>query len=292
MNLHALRIFKVVAEFESVTKAANYLCLSQPAVTIQIRHLEKELDVALLQTRGRGIQLTEIGKVLAKEADKLFSLEASIEEKIKDAKKQLTEKIVIASTYLPSSFLLPTYIAKFKAENSNTQIILQTGNSTDTIHKLLNYKADVGIIVSENINEPQLSIQHWKDIEFYFITHPEHALADQLVSIKDVVTYPFVLREKGSSTRELLEAICLTQGVPAPEEGLVFDGLMESVQAILSGYGIMLAPSIAVEQYLVSNQLRRIYINELQIMRPVYICTRQNNSPNANTETFINTLLM
>ncbi|MER2237696.1 MAG: LysR family transcriptional regulator [Psychrobacillus sp.] len=78
MNLHALRIFKVVAEFESVTKAANYLCLSQPAVTIQIRHLEKELDVALLQTRGRGIQLTEIGKVLAKEADKLFSLEASI----------------------------------------------------------------------------------------------------------------------------------------------------------------------------------------------------------------------
>lgn len=72
MNLHALRIFKTVAEFENVTKASEYLCLSQPAVTIQIRHLEKELDVTLIQSKGRGIQLTKVGRILAKEAENLF----------------------------------------------------------------------------------------------------------------------------------------------------------------------------------------------------------------------------
>lgn len=291
MNLHALRIFKTVADFRSVTKAAELLRLSQPAVTIQIRQLEKELDVKLVVSKGRGIQLTEVGEIVAEEANRLFALEASIEAKFADVKKQAAAKITIASTYLPSTFLLPPFFAKYKAKNSDAQIILQTGNSTDMLHNLQNYKADIGVIVSETINEPNIHSKHWLDIEFYFVTHPNHELANKKVDLQEVVKYPFILREEGSSTRTLLNSLCLTKCVPPPVEGLIFGGLVESIHAILAGYGIMLAPSIAVESYLANKQLCQIYINELQIIRPVYLCTRINDPYKAHHEAFINSLL-
>lgn len=291
MNLHALRIFKTVAEYGNVTKAAKYLCLSQPAVTIQIRHLEKELEVTLIQSKGRGIQLTEVGWILAKEAENLFSLEASIETKIENIKKQAAATIVIASTYLPSTFLLPPFISKYKAANEHIQFALQSGNTKNMIHHLLNYKADVGIIVSENIDETNIVSKHWKDIEFYFITHPKHNLANKEVTLDDLVQYSFVMREEGSSTKSLLQSICHTQGVRFPKIGLVFNGLTESIQSVLSGYGIMLAPSIAVERYLDTNQLQRIYVKNLRIIRPIYICTRLNMQPNTSSEMFIDFLL-
>lgn len=291
MNLHALRIFKTVAAFENVTKAAEYLCLSQPAVTIQIRHLEKELDVTLIQSKGRGIQLTEVGRILAKEAENLFSLETSIETKIKTIKKQEAEKIVIASTYLPATALLPPFISKYKAENEHIQFILQSGNTKDMLHSLLNYKADFGLIVSENIADPNIVSEHWRDIEFYFVTHPKHPLANLEVTLDKLVQYSFVMREEGSSTKKLFQSICFNHGVRFPEIGLVFNGLTESIQAVLSGYGIMLAPSVTVESYLNSNQLQRIYVKNLQIVRPVYICTRLNMQPNFNSDLFRDFLL-
>ncbi|WP_431808434.1 LysR family transcriptional regulator [Lysinibacillus sphaericus] len=291
MNLHALRIFKTVAEFENVTKAAEYLCLSQPAVTIQIRHLEKELDVTLIQSKGRGIQLTKVGRILAKEAENLFSLETSIETKIANIKKQAAETIVIASTYLPATAILPPFISKYKDENEHIQFVLQSGNTKDMIHNLLNYKADIGIIVTENIDESNIVSKHWKDIEFYFVTHPKHKLANKEVTLDELVQYSFVMREEGSSTRKLFQSICHTQGVPFPKIGLVFNGLTESVQAVLSGYGITLSPSIAVERYLDTNQLQRIYVKNIEIIRPVHVCTRLNMQPNTSSELFLDFLL-
>ncbi|WP_320940426.1 LysR family transcriptional regulator, partial [Lysinibacillus capsici] len=78
MNLHALRLFTKVAELNSVSKAAQTLMISQPAVTIQIRNLEKELGLTLLEAKGRGISLTQNGTFLYKQAQRLFDLETDI----------------------------------------------------------------------------------------------------------------------------------------------------------------------------------------------------------------------
>ncbi|WP_409368596.1 LysR family transcriptional regulator [Lysinibacillus sp. 38-6] len=83
MNLHALRIFTKVADLGSITAAANDLLLSQPAVTIQIRNLEKELGLKLTESKGRGIQLTEEGRFVYEQGLRLFHLEAQIEDKLK-----------------------------------------------------------------------------------------------------------------------------------------------------------------------------------------------------------------
>ncbi|GAA0135488.1 hypothetical protein YSY43_23280 [Paenibacillus sp. YSY-4.3] len=79
MNLHALRIFNEVASLGSVTRAAEKLLLSQPAVTAQLRNLENEMGMKMITSNGRGVQLTEAGERLAARSNQLFSLEAEIE---------------------------------------------------------------------------------------------------------------------------------------------------------------------------------------------------------------------
>ncbi|WP_249661836.1 LysR family transcriptional regulator, partial [Lysinibacillus fusiformis] len=86
MNLHCLRLFTNVAEHNSVCKAAQTLMISQPAVTIQIRNLEKELGLTLIESKGRGIALTPNGTFLYKQAQRLFDLEIDIEYKIEQLK--------------------------------------------------------------------------------------------------------------------------------------------------------------------------------------------------------------
>ncbi len=87
MNLHALRIYCSVASKKSVTEAAKALLISQPAVTMQIRNLEKETGLTLMVPKGRGIELTEAGEFLFKQAERLFDMEADIEKNWNNTKR-------------------------------------------------------------------------------------------------------------------------------------------------------------------------------------------------------------
>lgn len=102
MNIHALRLFYYVAETGSVTKAAARLRISQPAVTSQIKRLEKDLGLPLCSPSGRGISLTPFGTELAKQAGNLFTYEERIEEFVEDYRQGRKGKLRIAATYLPA----------------------------------------------------------------------------------------------------------------------------------------------------------------------------------------------
>lgn len=133
MNLHALRIFCSVASKKSVTEAAKALLISQPAVTMQIRNLEKETGLMLIVPKGRGIELTEAGEFLFKQAEKLFDMEADIEKKLEQYTKGGPEELRISSTYLPANFLLPSWLAKFKNQFPHVNVKLYSGNSKQVI---------------------------------------------------------------------------------------------------------------------------------------------------------------
>src|ERR1700730_3703587 len=100
LNLHALRLFHHVAELGSVTKAAEQLNISQPAVTSQIKKLERELGLQLLSPQGRGILLTDAGTRLAIKSGRLFALERNIEQTIGDYKQGKAGRLLVVATYL------------------------------------------------------------------------------------------------------------------------------------------------------------------------------------------------
>ncbi|WP_338653210.1 LysR family transcriptional regulator [Lysinibacillus sp. Y5S-8] len=276
MNLHALRLFTKVAEHNSVSKAAQTLMISQPAVTIQIRNLEKELGLTLIESKGRGIALTPNGTFLYKQAQRLFDLEIDIEYKIEQLKYTGNEELQIASTHVPSHFLLPKWLAHFKQIYPATNLHLKTANSQQVIEELLHYKADLAFIVKEDGHHPDINYQFLMNLDYWFIVPYSHPLAGQTVSLAELMEQPFVTREDGSSTKEYLNALCKVHKIPPPKVGLQLDGINESIHAIAAGFGTMLAPSIAASSFIQQQQVARVFIKEIDIQRPIYLCTRKN----------------
>lgn len=278
MNLRALRVFIEVAKENSLTKAGKKLLISQPAITMQIKKLEQELGLKLIRTNGRGIKLSEAGQFLFNNAEYLFKLEESIENKVIDFRNQKKESLRIASTYLPASCFLPKWLAKFKKIYPDIDINLYSNNSQETINNLLSHNVDVAFIVKENLISTELEITHLCDVDFWFITSSSNKYAGKTIELSQLLQEPFLLREIGSSTRELLLAICKRNNLPMPKIGIQFHGLTESIQTIIAGYGVMLAPSLMVEKYLEHGEIGIIKVNGIAVKRPIYMCSRTKDS--------------
>ena len=172
---------------------------------------------------------------------------------------------------------------------SNTFINLYSNNSQETIKNLLSHNADVAFVVKEKLASPELIMTHLFDVDFCFIVASNNKYAGETVELKQLLKEPFLLREHGSSTRELLLAICKQNDLVMPNVGIQFHGLTESIQTVIAGYGVMLAPSLMVNEYLQKGELSIIKVDGIEIKRPVYLCQRANDSNiSTSMEYFIN----
>jgi DNA-binding transcriptional LysR family regulator len=276
-NLHALRLFHHVAELGSITKAAEKLRISQPAVTSQIKKLERELGLQLLSHRGRGILLTEAGTRLSIESGRLFALERNIEQTIDDYTQGKAGRLLVVATYLPANFLLPAPIASYKKEYPNVDIRFTTASSANSIDLLLRYEADIAFIGGTQQVHPLLESTQWQEDELWFVVHRDHRLASQETSLAEVVSEPFVFREEGSYSREQLLALCQTRRLPAPQAGLQMNGFSELVRVVSEGYGVAFLSALEAREEIERGVLRRIQVKDVQLTNP--ICLNKRKDP-------------
>ncbi|MDN4494439.1 LysR family transcriptional regulator [Ureibacillus aquaedulcis] len=274
MNLHTLRIFTNVAKLGSITEAANLLHISQPAVTAQIRKLEREIGVKLITGKGRGIELTSEGEFLYEQGLRLFQLEEQIDEKFKTFLEK-KEKVKIASSYISTNYILPPIIAGYKLEHPDVDVYVSLGNVQSVERRVLNYEVDFGFVVQSKIGHEDLHFEKIADLPFWFVVHPTHPLANKEVSIFELCEHDFIYREKGSSTLDLLEAIFYTHNCPLPKFGLQIEGVLESIKVVEAGYGMALAPACSVKETLAQGRLARVFVKQAEINQSLFICTRK-----------------
>jgi LysR family transcriptional regulator, low CO2-responsive transcriptional regulator len=275
MNLHAFRLFHHVAELGSVTKAAALLHISQPAVSAQIKNLERETGLQLLSPQGRGILLTEAGATLAEEARRLFALESRIEQTIADYGKGTRGRLYVAATYLPANFLLPRVIARFKQQYPRIELQCTTANSVQAVDLLLNFKADIALIGGSQQSHPLLDVAPLQEDDMWFVVHPDHPLAAKETTFAEIVKEPFVLRERGSYSREQLLAACRYHHLPEPEATLQMDGLTELIRVVVEGYGIAFLSALEAREAFNSGKISRIQVRDLQLANPIALYTRK-----------------
>lgn len=288
MNLHALRLFHVIASTGSVTRASETLNISQPAITAQIKKFEKELSFALFKPQGRGIALTGAGEELALLAKRLFAVEQQIEQFAQDYVNGTNGSIRLAATYLPAHYLIPTWIAKFKQQYEQVEMVITTTNSSDALKQLLNVDVDIAIYggITEAYPDTIRTEELFQD-ELWFVVAPHHPYANQQISLSEMMKEPFVMREEGSSTRERLLSLCRTYNTPAPTISLQFNGLHEAIQAVIAGYGANFVSSLVVREYVERGELCRVYVEGIHLKNIIAICTRKNEPLSASAANLI-----
>lgn len=288
MNLHALRLFHVIATTGSVTRAAELLNISQPAITAQIKKFEKELSLTLFKPQGRGIGLTAAGAELVPLAKRLFSVEQQIEQFCLDYRSGSRGLIRMAATYLPSHFLLPAWLAKYKQRYEGVEMSITTTNSSDALKQLLHMNVDLAIyggLPEESPNTIQIE-ELFRD-ELWFVVSPDHRYANQRISLEEMMREPFVMREEGSSTRERLFALCRTHSAPSPRITLQFNGLHEAIMAVIAGYGANFVSSLVVREYVERGELSRVFVDGIELQNIIAVCTRKHEPLSAAAMNFV-----
>ncbi|WP_433940985.1 LysR family transcriptional regulator [Paenibacillus lautus] len=288
MNLHALRLFHVIATTGSVTRAAELLNISQPAITAQVKKFEKELSLTLFKPQGRGIGLTQAGAELLPLAKRLFSVEQQIEQFCRDYRSGSRGHIRLAATYLPSHFLLPAWLAKYKQRYEDVEMSITTTNSSDALKQLLNMDVDLAIYggLPEESPDTIQTEELFRD-ELWFVVSPDHRYANQHISLDDMMREPFVMREEGSSTRERLFALCRTHSSPSPRITLQFNGLHEAITAVIAGYGANFVSSLVVREYVERGELSQVYVDGIELQNIIAVCTRKHEALSAAAMNFV-----
>ncbi|MBT2293762.1 LysR family transcriptional regulator [Paenibacillus albidus] len=288
MNLHALRLFYVVAEAGSVTKAAAQLRISQPAVTSQIKKFEKDLGLPLFAPSGRGISLTPFGAELVQQAANLFTYEEHIENFVADYRLGRSGKLRIAATYLPANFLVPGWAARFKAGHPGVDMVITTTNSRQAFEQLKRHEADVAIYGGGPEDKPQELdwIELFED-ELWFVVAPSHPFAGRTVSLREMMKEPFIMREEGSSTRERLFSLCRTYGLNPPQVALQFSGLNEAIRSVMAGYGANFISSLVVYEHVNRGELARVQVEGIHLTNSFAICTRSGEHQSLLVRKFI-----
>ena len=205
LNLYHLRVFYYVAKNLSFTKAANELCITQPAVSSQMRQFEEWCELKFFKKKGRGIRLTDEGETLYQYAGKIFEFERQIESSIKDMRKLKRGVLRIGSTRTYARYLMPNMMRHFHENYPDIKIFLDEGSSMDMSISLLELKNEIAIIANLN-DDPAIEYIPFVEEEIIPILSPDHALAAKAsLSVEHCSTESIILRETGSGTRKYID---------------------------------------------------------------------------------------
>ena len=205
ININQLRAFYCVAKNMSFTKAAKELFITQPAVTAQVKHFEEWCELKFFKKKGRGICLTDEGKMLYQHARQLFEYETLIENSINDYRQLKKGVLRIGSTRTYARYLMPLIMRQFHKNFPKIQIYLDEGSSLDMSVSLLELKNEIAII-SNVRDHPDIMYVPFSQEEVILILSLDHPLMKKKhFCVEEIGKEPIIMREVGSGTRQFVD---------------------------------------------------------------------------------------
>lgn len=214
MNLGRLRTFEVAARTGSFRKAASELSVTQPAISAQIRRLERDYGLALFERIGRRSRLTGAGESLQRYARRIFALVDEAEQTLQMTRGFRHGRLRIIASPTAAAYYVPPLLAVFKRRYPGIQLQVFVDNSTRAVGRLLDLEADVGVIGAQPTHS-RLVRHELTTVPLAVIVAPSHPWARRRsVRLEDLAGQALVLREPGSATRSLIEARFAGDGQP------------------------------------------------------------------------------
>jgi DNA-binding transcriptional LysR family regulator len=256
-----LQVFHTVARLLSFTKAAETLHMTQPAVTFQVRQLEEHFNTRLFDRTHNRISLTDAGKQVYRVADKIFELYAEMEDAVRQVTGEISGALIIGASTTIAEYMLPALLGEFKSKYPDVNVHLKVANTDGIVSMVENNDIDLGVVEAP-VSNKNLVVETCRMDQLVVISPPEHPLAGaKTVKVTDLVDYPFVSREEGSGTREVIEEYFIANGLNASNVQICMElGSPESIKgAVESNMGISIVSKATI--------LKEAQLNSLNIVQ-------------------------
>jgi DNA-binding transcriptional LysR family regulator len=271
VNLHHLELLYTVAACESYSRAAERLGISQPAVSMQLKRLEEAVGVPLVVTRGRQVQLTEAGQVLAGYAARILRLNEEADQAMADFRAMRRGRLRIAASSTPGAYLLPAAIAAFRQAHPDIALGLEVGNTRTSLRLAAEGVVDLAVVGEAVADELEVELRPLCVDRLNVVVAPGHRWARAgAVSAQELAAEPLILREEGSNTRQVLTRRLAAQGLK-PQVAMELGATEAVKEAVAAGLGASVLSGWAVRHDLASGRMVRVTVANLDLSRTLHV---------------------
>jgi Transcriptional regulator len=264
-----LRVFRAAALNLSFTQAAEELYITQPAVTKNIKELEKTLGISLFERNKSGLSLTKAGQLLLNYAEFMTEQESKLLYELGMLKQSFSGDLRLGTSTTIGQYLLPPVLAEFNKQHPDIRIFLQNKNTVEIEKGVLNKEMDLGIVEGSSKKKELKYIPFMRD-EIVAVVRISHPLAARdSIRMEELKTIPLVLREIGSGTLEVIVEKLAKHGIKLKDLNIVMHlGGSEIIKNFLEHSDCVGLISIyAAGKELANNEFKIIDIEGLELTR-------------------------
>ncbi len=267
-TLRQLQVFIAIAQHQNVTRAAEFLNMSQSACSGALKDLESMYGMQLFDRVGKRLHVNELGLMLRPKVEALLARAEELEIELSDQQRVGTLKI--GATLTIGNYLAVPLINQYMQSEDGAKVELDVANTKTIVESLLNFDFDIGLIEGE-VQHGSIEVLPWEKDELVCFCAPDHPLAKKKsVSEEDLVSARWILREQGSGTRQAFDR-AMHGLLPSLDILLELQHAEAIKGAVKSGMGISCLPDISLQEEFERGGLVPIAVPERNFVRDLYI---------------------
>jgi len=248
-----LEAFVAVARTGNITRAAQQLFLTQPALSARLQSLEREVGEQLFVRDRRGARLTDLGRAYLPHAQRALQAAEDGQRHLEALRRGSEGELVIGGAPAVSTYVLPAVLKRFRSAYPRIRISVRTGHSEEILALVIGGAVQIGLVRALEHADVQ-SIPIYED-ELVLVTHPAHAFARRGgIRLREIAAEQLILFDRTSSYHELTSALFREAGV-VPRSLLELDNVEAAKKMVEAGLGVALLPRIALQAELAGRRL-------------------------------------
>jgi DNA-binding transcriptional LysR family regulator len=289
MDTRQLAAFCAVVERKSFSQAAERLGVTQPAVSLQVRALEKRLGAQLLDRSGRRVEPTEAGLRLYRGAQRLLALEEQLVEEVAgEGDGELAGDLSLGASTGPAAIVVPLLLCEFQLANPGVRIALSVHDTHSVVELVAARELELGIVGAARRHR-SVRFEPFFEDEVILACPPGHPFADRTVTIDELRAEQLILMQEGAGVRQIVDDELRGLGLRLRDLDVRLElGLQESVRsAVQAGYGITFISRSAVETELAAGTLASARVEGIDATREISLVRSAGRTPTRAAEAFV-----
>ena len=289
MDTRQLAAFCAVVERRSFSQAADRLGVTQPAVSLQVRALEKRLGTQLLDRSGRRVEPTEAGWRLYRGAQRMLALEDQLVAEVAATGDGAIEgDLVLGASTGPAAVAVPVVLGEFHRMYPEVRVFLTVSDTHSVVERVAARELELGIVGAARRHRGVRFEPFFSD-QVILACPPGHPFAGRTVGLEELREAPLILMQEGAGVRQIVEDALRRQGVKLRDLDVRLElGLQESVRrAVEAGYGVTFISRTAVESDLAAGRLAEARVEGLDATREISLASAAGRARTRVADAFV-----
>jgi DNA-binding transcriptional LysR family regulator len=289
MDTRQLAAFCAVVERRSFSQAAERLGVTQPAVSLQVRSLEKRLGRKLLDRSGRRVEPTEAGLRLYRNAQRLLALEEQLLEDVADSEDgALAGELKLGASTGPAAIVVPLLLCEFQRRNPGVHVALTVGDTQRIVDEVAERRLELGIVGAARRHRG-VRFEPFLHDEIVLALPPRHRWAGTTITLEELREESLIVMQEGAGVRQIVEDELRKAGLRLRELDVRLElGLQESARsAVAAGYGVTFISRRAVESDLAAGLLAEARVKGIEPTREISLVRATGRSATRAADAFV-----